>query len=91
MASKLTQMNGKPFTHFTYTDFGTPGRRQQIGRHTSLEVAARTYYRDIKGVYENPLVTNGKPSRVWLEDAQGNEVPYPPYSLVRTRKTNLRP
>lgn len=60
----MKQMNGLPFTHFTFVDFGTPGRRTNYGRHISLPTAIRhkkkiAAYAGLKG------------SKIWVEDATG--------------------
>jgi len=57
----MRQMNGKPFTHFTFVDFGTPGRRTAYGQHISLPTAIRhkqkiSKYAGLKG------------SSVWVEN-----------------------
>ena len=83
MGNRGTKMNGKPFTHFTYCDFGTPGRRDQVGRHTSLE-AARGAYKRLFSYWGNTWIEEGsgigckkfsmlKVEEWWNEN--GNKIP----------------
>ena len=63
-------MNGLPLVLFTVTDFGTPGRRDRWGNHTTLEAALRvcsTATRD----HSYPM------GKIWVEDARGNVVAGP--------------
>lgn len=80
MPGSLRRMNGKVFTHFTFTDGGVAGRRTQIGRHTGAIEGARAYYDRLAG-YGEP--SGGVTPKVWLEDAQGRPVPYPPRAQAR--------
>ena len=59
----IRQMNGKPFTHFSYADFGTPGRRTRVGRHTSRETAERA----VRVMRRSAIY-----GRLWIENTLGD-------------------
>lgn len=60
--------NDNAYVAFTYTDFGQRGRRERLGRHLTLETAARQFKRICK-VY-NQLHGH----RVWTELRSTGEV-----------------
>ena len=60
-------MNGKPFIYFTFTDFGTPGRKTDWGRHTTLNAG-------LNNVKKISKLSAMRTSNVWLEDKAGNIV-----------------
>lgn len=76
--ANVTQMNGKPFLFFTFTDFSQDGRRAQLGKHTSIETASRAYWRQLRPIYEG---LHGH--RVWLEDALGARIEFLPKQALR--------
>lgn len=93
MPAAIVKMNGKSFTHFTFTDFGQPGRRERVGRHTGEAEAFRSFHR-WKRVYARAMggTTSAGAPRIadfWVEDSQGQRLEPPSPSRVAIRKSNI--
>ena len=67
---RVSQMNGKPLIFLICCDFGQPGRRTELGRHTSLPIALRLIFRDT-------TATSGYEGQLWVEDTAGRRAAGP--------------
>lgn len=82
--AKLSCMNGKPFIYFTFTDFGTPGRRTDWGRHTTFNAGLS----NVKKISKLHAMST---SNVWLEDKAGNVVGGRPPVISQTTTQQQKP
>lgn len=70
---RVRQMNGQPLRFFTFCDFGSQGRRWQIGNHTGLDAAKAMIAPSTRP--NNPVW-----GQMWIEDEGGAVVAGPYWS-----------
>lgn len=63
--SRLSGMNGRPFTHVSVVEAG-PGRRHCLGHHTSLEAAVYFLKRSTAATYAASVGQD-----LWIEEFPG--------------------